>query len=314
MGGLWRKMPLTAFAMLIGVIAISGLAIPGVIAFSGYHSKDAVVASALAFVRANPSHFLLFLVPLITAGITAFYMFRLWFFTFIGRPRDLHVYEHCHESPWIMTGPLLVLSVFAAFVAAGGEQGALYQLITGDEPEYVASGAVAAAGASGITLPGHEAIHAVHAEAGQWALLAAVSGTIMAWIFYGTGLVDLNEVKRQLAVPHGFLWNKWHFDELYDVLFMQPAHVVGRFCAWIDRAILDGVLHLASRVVVLISQWDRIFDENVVDGFVNLAAKATYAVGSALRVVQTGRLRQYVMFIVVGVVALFAALFSTFPR
>lgn len=314
MGGLWRKMPITAFTMLVGVIAISGLAIPGIIAFSGFHSKDAVVATALAFVKANPGHFLLFLMPLLTAGITAFYMFRLWFFTFIGKPRDQHVYDHCHESPWIMTGPLLVLSVFAAFCAFGGEHGPLYLLITGDEPAYVANGIAATASASGITLPNHDAIHAVHSEAGAWALLAAVSGTLIAYVLYGTSLVNLNEVKSHLSGLHGFLVNKWHFDELYDGLFMRPAHVVGGCCVWVDRTIFDGILHGAAKATVLVSKWDRLFDENLVDGFVNLVARATHSVGTSLKVIQTGQLRQYVMFIVVAVVALFAVLFATFPR
>ncbi len=56
-------------------------------------------------------------------------MFRLWFFTFAGQPRDAHVYEHAQESPSVMTGPLIVLSVFAIFVAFGGEEGPLYRLL-----------------------------------------------------------------------------------------------------------------------------------------------------------------------------------------
>lgn len=319
MGGLWKKMPITAFTMLVGVIAISGLAIPGLIslssvfAFSGFFSKDAVVATSLAFVKANPSHFLLFLMPLLTAGITAFYMFRLWFYTFAGKPRDSHVYDHCHESPLIMTVPLLVLSVLAAFCAIGGERGPLYLLITGDQPAHVSHGVAAVAGASTLTLPGHEAVHAVHAEAGTYALIAAASGTLIAWLLYGTTMVNVAEMKRQLAGLHGFLVNKWHFDELYDALFMKPAHVVGKFCAWIDRTIFDGIIHGSAKVMVAVSKWDRLFDESVVDGFVNLLGSSTFAVGRSLRVVQTGRLRQYVMFIVVGVVALFAILFTTFP-
>jgi len=317
MGGLWRKMPITALTMLIGVIAISGLAIPGLIslssvfAFSGFFSKDAVVATALAFVKANPSHFLLFLMPLLTAGITAFYMFRLWFYTFAGTPRDRHVYDHCHESPLIMTVPLLILSFLAAFCAVGGEQGPLYKLITGDQPAHVSHGVAAAAG--GLNLPGHDAIHAVHGQAGTLALIAAVSGTLIAWVLYGTTMVNVAEMKRQLAGLHGFLVNKWHFDELYDALFMKPAHIVGKFCSWIDRTIFDGIIHGSAKVMLLVSKWDRLFDENLVDGFVNLLGTSTFAVGRSLRVVQTGRLRQYVMFIVVGVVALFAILFTTFP-
>lgn len=319
MGGLWRKMPITAFTMLVGVIAISGLAIPGLIslssifAFSGFFSKDAVVATSLAFVKANPSHFLLFLMPLLTAGITAFYMFRLWFYTFAGKPRDMHVYDHCHESPLIMTVPLMVLSVLAAFCAIGGEEGPLFKLITGDQPGHVSHGVAAVAGASTLTLPGHEAVHAVHSEAGTYALIAAASGTLIAWLLYGTTMVNVAEMKRQLAGLHGFLVNKWHFDELYDALFMKPAHIVGKFCTWIDRTIFDGIIHGSAKVMIAVSKWDRLFDESVVDGFVNLLGNSTFAVGRSLRVVQTGRLRQYVMFIVVGVVALFAILFTTFP-
>lgn len=318
MGGLWRKMPITAMTMLVGVIAISGLAIPGLVswftgfAFSGYFSKDAIVATSLAFVKANPAHFLLFLMPLLTAGITAFYMFRLWFYTFAGKPRDQHIYDHCHESPLIMTGPLLVLAVLAAFCAIGGEKGPLYLLITGDQPAHVSQGVIAAT-AGALTLPGHDAIHDVHHDAGILALIAAVSGTLIAWVLYGTSLVNVAEMKRQLGGLHGFLMNKWHFDELYDALFMKPAHVVGKLCVWIDRTIFDGILHGSAKLMIFVSKWDRLFDEHLVDGFVNLLGNTTFAVGRSLRVFQTGRLRQYVMFIVVGVVALFAILFTTFP-
>ncbi len=313
MGGLLKKMPVTAITMLVGVIAISGLAIPGTtIAFSGFHSKDAIVATALAFIKANPGHFLLFFIPLLTAGITAFYMFRLWFYTFVGKPRDQHIYDHAHESPWVMTGPLLVLSVFAAFCAFGGEGGPLYKMITGDEPAHVAAGMLAAA-AGGLVMPGHEAIHAVHGDAGAWALIAAFVGTLIAFVLYGTNTVNVAEIKRQLSGVHGFLVNKWHFDEMYDALFMKPAHVVGAFCVWIDRTIFDGILHGAAKATVLVAKWDRIFDEKIIDGFVNMLAGATFSFGRSLKVIQTGNLRQYVMFIVVGVVALFAVLFTTFP-
>ena len=147
MGGLYKKMPITCWTMFIGVVAISGLAIPllklpslGAIAFSGYHSKDAIVASAMTFSNLNPLHSLLFFVPLITAGITAFYMFRMWFMTFFGEPRDEHVYDHAHESPRVMTAPLLILSFFAAFCAVGGESGPLAKLILTTEPTHVAGG------------------------------------------------------------------------------------------------------------------------------------------------------------------------------
>ena len=312
MGGLLKKMPITALTMLVGVCAIAGFPMILGLHFSGFHSKDAIVASALAFVKANPSHFLLFFIPLLTAGITAFYMFRLWFFTFWGKPRDQHVYDHAHESPWIMTIPLLILAPFAWLCAFGGEQGNLYLMITGDEPSHIAAG-VAAATEGGLVLPGHEAIHAVHSTAGILALAAAFSGALLAYLLYGTNVVNLDKMKQQLSGIHGFLTNKWHFDELYDALFMYPAHKVAAFCAWFDKAVFDNIVHGFAKAGIVVAKWDRMFDEKVVDGFVNLVGDSTKSFGDSLKVVQTGRLRQYVMFIVLGVVALFAIVFTTFP-
>jgi NADH-quinone oxidoreductase subunit L len=314
MGGLRHKMPITAYTMLIGVIAISGLAIPGTsIAFSGFHSKDAIVATALAYMQLNPVHFLLFLIPLVTAGITAFYMFRLWFYTFTGKPRDQHVYDHCHESPAVMFAPLLILSVFAAGCAFGGEGGPLYQMIGNSEPLGVASG-VDYSGVANIALPSHHAIHEVHGTAGVAALLAAALGTITAFFLYCRPVVNPEMIKRQFSGVHGFLVEKWQFDNLYDAAFVRPAHIVGRWCAGFDRNVLDCVLHSAAKTAVWIGTVDKKFDEKIVDGLVNVVGNVTRSVGMSLTVFQTGRLRQYVMFIAISVVALFALLFAFIPK
>lgn len=311
MGGLRRKMPITAYTMLVGVIAISGLAIPVLgtsytFAFSGYHSKDAIVATALTHTRLNPTHLLLFVFPLVTAGMTAFYMFRLWFYTFAGTPRDHHVYDHAHESPQVMYVPLVILAFFAAFCAIGGEQGPLFLMLLGSEPAGVAAGADAAE-LSGIALPGHAAVAANHAAAGLYALVAAVLGAVTAYFFYAAPAgqrLSPAEVRRHFAALHTFLVEKWRFDELYDVMFVRPAHVVARWCAGFDRVVLDGFLHATSKLTIDVSRWDRRFDESIIDGFVNMLADVTFGVGRSFRVVQTGRLRQYVMFIVVGVVGI----------
>jgi NADH-quinone oxidoreductase subunit L len=315
MGGLWRKMPVTALTMLAGVIAISGLAIPVLgttFAFSGYHSKDAIVASALAFRQANPVHFLLFFVPLLTAGITAFYMFRLWFFTFAGQPRDAHIHEHAQESPSVMTGPLIVLSVFAIFVAFGGQEGPLYRLLIHSEPAGLAAGV--AGGPSGIVLPAHEAIHTVHEDAGGLALIAAFSGLLLAFLIYGLRVVDPADIARQLSGLHSFLVEKWQFDHLYEVMFVRPVLVVSRWFAAFDRVVIDGFLHALTFATIDLSQLDRRFDEGVIDGMVNAVGDAIFAVGRSLRVIQTGNLRQYIMFIAIGVVALFMLLMMFFPQ
>ncbi len=314
MGGLRKKMPITAYTMLVGVIAISGLAIPAAfygykIAFSGYHSKDAIVATALAHMGLNPSHALLFYVPLITAGITAFYMFRLWFYTFAGKPRDQHVYDHAHESPWVMTAPLLVLSVFAAFCAVGGEQGGLFKMLAFSEPAGVAAGL----SGESISLPSHHAIHAVHSTAGTYALIAAAAGTLLAYLLYGVRLVNPGDVKRAFSGLHTFLVEKWRFDDLYDVAFVRPVHVVAHWAAAVDKNVFDRILHSACHVGIWVSKWDRLFDEKVIDGLVNWTGSVTFGVGRSLRAVQTGRLRQYVMFIALSVIALFVLLFLLLP-
>ena len=314
MGGLRHKMPITAYTMLIGVIAISGLAIPGTsIAFSGFHSKDAIVATALAYTKLNPVHFLLFLTPLVTAGITAFYMFRLWFYTFTGKPRDQHVYDHCHESPAVMFAPLLILSVFAAGCALGGEGGPLYQMIGNSEPLGVAAG-VEHSGVANIALPSHHDIHEVHSTAGIAALLAAALGTITAFLLYCRPVVNPETIKRQFSGVHGFLVEKWQFDNLYDAAFVRPAHVVGRWCAGFDKNVLDWILHSAAKTAIWIGTVDKKFDEKIVDGLVNVVGNVTRSVGMSLTVFQTGQLRQYVMFIAISVVALFALLFAFMPK
>ncbi len=313
MGGLLRKMPITALTMLAGVIAIAGLAIPGTsIAFSGYHSKDAILATALAYTKLNPVHFLLFLVPLLTAGITAFYMFRLWFYTFLGKPRDQHLHEHVHESPLVMTGPLLMLAVLAAGCAMGGESGVLFQMLSHSEPTGIGAGLVGAG--TTVSLPGHAAVHDVHSTAGLVALLAAFIGMTIAYLVYGVGVVNPDEIKKQARAVHAFLVNKWGFDDLYDTMFVRPAHVVARFAAAIDKFVFDEILHTLVRWGIAVSTWDRKFDEGVVDGFVNLMGNSTYSLGISLRSFQTGHIRQYVTFIAISVVTLFLLLFALYPK
>ena len=108
MGGLRRKMPITFWTFLIATLAIAG--VPG---FSGFFSKDMILGEALAFGMRNPQHLGIFIGALLTAGLTAFYMFRLVILTFFGKPRDHHKYDHAHESPANMWVPLAVLATLS---------------------------------------------------------------------------------------------------------------------------------------------------------------------------------------------------------
>ena len=118
MGGLRHKMPITFVTMLIATMAISGVPF-----FAGFYSKDAILASALAFGMENPNEgipflqYIPFVLGILAAGITAFYMFRLIFLTFTGKPRVQEKYDHAHESPWTMTVPLMILAVLSVIGA-----------------------------------------------------------------------------------------------------------------------------------------------------------------------------------------------------
>jgi NADH-quinone oxidoreductase subunit L len=146
------------------------------------------------------------------------------------------------------------------------------------------------------------------------ALLAAVLGLGLAYVLYGSRVLNPDDIRRQLAGLYDFLVDKWRFDTLYDVMFVCPVKIVATWCQSFDKHVLDAVLDGSANWTVNVSKWDRWFDEGMVDGLVNLVASATHSVGASLRVVQTGRLRQYVMWIAVGVVVLFAALFSALPK
>src|SRR5262249_35529340 len=111
---LYPKMKITAVTMFIGVLTIAGIPL-----FSGWDSKDAIIPQAFGFAWEHPQHRLLFLLPLLTAGITTFCMFPILLPSLTGEPRDEHVYEHAHESPWTMTLPLVVLAFFSITVGWG---------------------------------------------------------------------------------------------------------------------------------------------------------------------------------------------------
>jgi len=115
MGGLRHKMPITFWTFLIATLAISGVPL-----FAGFYSKDAILGGALAFGMTR-AHYAPFALALLAAGFTAFYMFRMVFMTFMGKPRDAERHAHAHESPWTMTVPLAVLALMS--ITAAGWQG-----------------------------------------------------------------------------------------------------------------------------------------------------------------------------------------------
>jgi proton-translocating NADH-quinone oxidoreductase chain L len=311
MGGLRHKMPWTAYTMLVGCLAIAGAGIPFVIGFSGYYSKDAILAQALSFAN-RPSNFLhtwLFYIAAAGAAITAFYMFRLWYMTFAGPPRDHHIYEHAHESPKVMYVPLVILAVFAVCVAWPFPGGASLQNLL----ETARSAGTAPGAADGLLLtrlvvPAEHESHAeaIHVQATLVASATALVGFILATMFYGLRTLSPEDVRRQFSPIHRWLINKWYFDELYHAVFVRPVLIFSGIVAATDRRLIDRLVDNLARWTRGLSDVDDLIDRYFVDGLVNLSANWLYSLAVSLRRLQTGQLRQYVMFIVVGTVAIFA--------
>jgi proton-translocating NADH-quinone oxidoreductase chain L len=289
MGGLRRRMPVTAYTMLVGVLAIAGAPL-----FSGWYSKDAILADALGYGAVHPRHILLTILPFVTAGLTAFYMVRLWLLAFAGEPRDRHAHDHAHESPWVMTVPLLVLAAFSVGVAWGWpvwDAGASYLggLLHGGEPAAVAA----------QFHTEHDVAHEYHALAGGIGLMIAAAGAAFAVVFYA-----LRDPARALAAPDtpltALFRRKWYFDEAYDAAFLRPTVALAFTSAAADKRPTAGVTDEAEAA--------RPIDAGTLDGVLNALGQLAAGVGVWLRSLQTGFVRQYVMVLALTVVVLLGML------
>jgi NADH-quinone oxidoreductase subunit L len=296
MGGLNRKMPITAYAMLMGVLAIAGFPF-----FSGWYSKDAVLAQAFGFFYVHPHHFLLIVLPLLTVGMTTFYMFRMWFLTFTGEPQDEHIYEHAHESPWVMTLPLIILALLSIGVAWGWPiHDAEASVLHGQIHHYSQPASVEVDFSKEI---GWAAGY--HLIVGFVALAIVALGVLFASLLYYSRALDPADAAEQFPGLYRFLWNKWYFDELYSAILVQPALAVGQWCRAFDFGVIDRTVDALGRFTVRLSKWNGEFDLGIIDGLANLTARVIYACGAWLRTVQTGYIRSYVLFLVLAAVGIF---------
>jgi NADH-quinone oxidoreductase subunit L len=315
MGGLFKKMPITALTMLFGVLAIAGIPL-----FTGWYSKDSILAQALGFSYVHRAHLLLFLLPLVTAGITAFYMARMWLMTFTGRPRDHHVHDHAVEPPWQLTVPLICLAVCSLCVAWGwplwdAKASWLEHNIHHAQPRAVVAdfGHVLEEGEAAEFAKAEDRNERFwgnyfHETAGGLALGLVAIGIVFAGLLYLYRVLDPAEAKEQFPGLYAFLTRKWYFDELYSAILVRPALVVAHGFKWFDLTVIDGVLHGVARATVAVTRWNGRFDNGIIDGIANLIGNTLYAVGAGLRNVQTGYLRSYVLFLVLAAVGIFVVL------
>lgn len=308
MGGLMRKMPWTAGTMLVGCLAICGGGIPLVIGLSGYYSKDSILAQLYSFASVNSFGTWFYYVATGGAAVTALYMFRLWFMTFAGKPRDEHVYAHAHESPWVMVVPLVVLAVLAVISAWNipFTNLGLTPLLEQARPlgtRQTAHGVWFSA----LTIHPEHLSHApeIHRPVTLIASLMGLVGFLLAAVIYWWRILNAETLRRIFAPLYWFFQNKWGFDWLYDRVFVRPTLRIADGVASVDRVGVDGLAHALAGAVRVLASLDDLIDRWFVDGAVNLTARVMYATGLRLREVQTGRLRQYVMWVAVGTVGLF---------
>jgi NADH-quinone oxidoreductase subunit L len=287
MGALWSKIPTTAKTMLVGTLAISGAPL-----FSGFFSKDEILWQAFASPYGDK---LLWAVAVVTAGLTAFYMFRLFFMAFGGKSRVAHEVEHhIHESPRVMTVPLIIL---AAGAVAAGFVG-WPQVLGG--PNWFEHFLAPVFENPAMRPSAH---HAWSLEFGLmlFSVLMATGGFYVAYRFY----VARPEIPERLATAarpaYRLVLNKYYVDELYDALFVNRAKNVGNAAAAFDLAIVDGGVNSTGWFTRFSAEVSRLWDLWVIDGLVNVMAFVVKVLSYPVRILQTGLVQMYALLIVLGV-------------
>ncbi len=271
MGGLRRYMPWTATVMWIATLAIAG--IPG---FSGFFSKDGILAATFARGHDHPVFYFLWALGSAAALLTAFYMTRLMIYTFHGPNRTGENEEpHLAEAPWVMTAPLIVLAI-------GSVVGGVINL-----PHVLPGAGWLEHFFEPVTELSLRYLPEAHLSADtEWMLIGiataiAVVGIVAAWQMLKPAALP---PAKEAAAETGFqkvLWNKWYVDEIYNALFVRPT-------VWLSRNVL----------------W-RFMDAGVIDGaMVNGSAWTARAVGFIGSAVQTGRLAWYLLIFVIGTLVL----------
>jgi NADH-quinone oxidoreductase subunit L len=301
MGGLRNAIPATAVPFLIATLAIAGIP-----PLAGFFSKDEILGHT--FNRHDPALFVdrylfLWAIGLITAGITAFYMFRLLFLAFYGRSRvATELEEHIHESPKSMTVPLTIL----AFLSICGGWFAL-PVLWGEDNTFGTFLEPALRGVKdqiGAVELGHHTLFKEY-------LLTLASVGIAAlgiWLAYRLYL-QYPKLHATIAAAwprlHNLLVNKYYVDEIYDALFVNRVKDLSTAFGVVDAKLIDGVgvdgAGWLARVISRISMW---WDNWVIDGLVNFVGKVTNGLSAPVRMFQTGVFSSYAVLILLGLAIL----------
>jgi len=303
MGGLRQLMPVTYITFLVATLAISGIPFT-----SGFLSKDAILAGSLAYALSHPNHLLLPILGFGAAILTAFYMFRQVFMTFHGKPAHEKITPHIEESPQVMIVPLGILAALSTFIFYVlpsinpiSTHGWFETLI--EKPATAAGSATQA-----IAEEFSHTIHLAHQPAMFISIGVALFGILLAYIFYLRKILDAGVWASRVKFLYNLSLNKFYIDELYQRYIIQPFLRISDWLADFDmekydKKVIDGF----AVVTKGISRASRWVDDFVVDGtLVNGVGKIVVFAGTVLRLFQTGRLQNYLLMMLFGLILIFA--------
>jgi NADH-quinone oxidoreductase subunit L len=299
MGGFRKKMPITHFSMLLSTFAIAGVPL-----FSGFLSKDAILAGTLSFAQHNPQHILLPIFGFSAAAITAFYMFRMIFLTFYGEAKKPEIINDIHESPKEMTGPLVLLGGLSLFI---------WYTLPYFNPMSTHGWFTDLVVPRNAVVPGNltakeieDGAHHAHYLAMYISIAVAFSGIALAYLMY----IKKVFVPKNWAKKAGFLYywslNKYYFDQNYNRFLYQPTLRLARKVAWVDWDLYDKYFinsfgHLTNIASKITGKLDyHGIDQVFVDG----NGKIVNLFGKIIKTIQTGRLQNYILYVTAGVIIL----------
>ena len=278
MGGLRKKMPITFWTFLIGGFALSGFPL----ITAGFWSKDEILAEAF-----GNGHWIVFATLAVAALMTAFYTMRQITLTFLGEPRTKDA-DHASETPWTMTTPLVVLSIFAI---GFGWVGIPKDFLGGNWPSWFH-------GFIGSTL----LVEPKELDFSYWPLLTslvvALGGLYLGWMVYrNVKAGQADPLQKPLAGLYPILKNKWYFDEFYAFFVVKPMNWVSEvFTPWMDRTVIDGILHTVAHLALSIGGILRnYFDKPFINEFIGDGTANVFWQGQNIRFIQTGRIQSYLV-------------------
>jgi len=285
MGGLRKSMPLTFWTFLAGGASLAGLPL----ITAGFWSKDEILSGAFA-----GQYWTVFILLALTALITAFYTARQITLTFLGTGRS-DAARHAHESSKVMTGPLVVLAVFAVGIGWTGIP-AGFPLLGGHQAGWFLTFIETMNPFEGHVVESHSLVPLIVS------LVVSLGGLFLGWLVYRNykeGQVD--PVENALGPIHTLLKNKYYIDELYSFLFIRPARWVAEvFTAiWMDGKVIDGMLNGVGALVAAIGDLLRNgFDKPFINAGVDNAGTKLIDLGQQTRKIQSGRVQEYLTYTV----------------